>query len=449
MSKKFGSIIVLLCSFIYAALACTTSATKPDDSASGGQGGSEGGKGAGAGALASGGSGGGVDAGSGGTGGLAVNGGDGGKEMGSGGSSGGTAGSLVINELAPAATVEFGLDARPSNTTCKDPGKPTGLQNDPFPKLLSATGCFLPTDPKKPAAGLIPYGVASPLWSDNAEKQRYMALPEGKKIKLTANGDFDLPIGTVLLKTFALDTTMLETRFLIRHSDGQWGTYTYVWNEAGTDATLLGEGSDSRILGDADWIFPSRMNCLTCHTEPVGRSIGPETRQLNSVFEYGPNKRANQMKTLDHIGVFETSPGDVSKLAALPTPKYAKGATLEMRARSYLHANCSHCHQPGGTKDAMGVDQVPIDFRFDTPFAKMGICNVPPSKNNYGYPNVMILSPGPQDLGQFGELSKSMISIRMHSKTDGVRMPQLGTKVPDKLGTEIVDEWIKSIVACP
>lgn len=97
----------------------------------------------------------------------------------------------------------------------------------------------------------------------------------------------------------------------------------------------------------------------------------------------------------------------------------------------------------------MGVDQVPIDFRFDTPFAKMGICNVPPSKNNYGYPNVMILSPGPQDLGQFGELSKSMISIRMHSKTDGVRMPQLGTKVPDKLGAEIVDEWIESIVACP
>lgn len=127
MSKKFGSITILLCSFIYAALACTTSATKPDDSASGGQGGGEGGKGAAAGALASGGSGGGVDAGSGGTGGLGGNGGDGGKAMGGGGSSGGTAGGLVINELAPAATVEFGLDARPSNTTCKDPGKPTGL----------------------------------------------------------------------------------------------------------------------------------------------------------------------------------------------------------------------------------------------------------------------------------------------------------------------------------
>ncbi|MDX2023489.1 MAG: hypothetical protein SF187_24850 [Deltaproteobacteria bacterium] len=430
MFRKF-----LRCSLFYGCVSVVTacSSSGGSDDAQGGNGGGEAGQGG--------------EPAAGGKGGDPASGGSGGKNQ---GGSGGASGGGMAGSAPLPANADFGLDTRPANTTCKDPGRPTGAANDPFPKKLSATGCFDATDPRKPAPGLIPYGVASPLWSDNAEKHRWMALPEGKKVRFTTNGDFDFPNGTVLLKSFALDGVMLETRFLIRHSDGMWGAYTYKWDDAGKDAELLGEGSDSRFLGDNEWTFPSRTNCATCHTEAAGRSLGPDTLQFNGLFDYPMGKRANQLKTLDHIGVFETAPGDLAKLPALPTPVYTVGATLEQRARSYLHANCSHCHQPGGTIDPRtNMDAVSLDFRYDTPFKMMGICNVVPSKNDYGYQNIKLLTPGDSTVGQFGELTHSMISVRMHSKVSNVRMPQIGTAVPDPLGTQLIDEWIQSIKACP
>jgi hypothetical protein len=169
-----------------------------------------------------------------------------------------------------------------------------------------------------------------------------MALPEGKTIRLTAAGGFDFPNGTVLLKSFALGEMMLETRFLIRHGDGNWGAYTYKWDDAGQDADLVGDGSDSRFLGDNEWTFPSRANCATCHTAAAGHSLGPNARQFNSLFDYPSGKRANQLETLQHIGLFEAPLGQLTKLPALPTPESSVGATLEQRARSYLHVNCSN-----------------------------------------------------------------------------------------------------------
>ena len=433
MPKKLGRTLSRLWLCLCLTAACTTSPGQTDDDVNGGQGGNLGGH---------------SDA-------AAYTGGQGGSgasgsagEAGSGGTTGGATGSPAGGKggvaglgAEPPGNAAFGLRVRPVNTTCKDPGRPTGKPGDPFPAQLSATGCFDAADPKKAAAGLIPYGVASALWSDKADKQRWMALPEGKKIAFMANGDFDFPLGTVLLKAFSLNGTMLETRFLIRHSDGQWGMYTYVWDEAGKDAKLLGEGSDSRFLGESEWVFPSRANCVTCHTEAAGRSLGPSTRQFNSLFDYPLGKRANQLSTLEHIGIFATPPGDIVTLPKLPPPQYDVGSSLEQRARSYLHANCSHCHQPGGTKDVSELDLVNLDLRYDTPLKMTNICNVPPSKNNYGITDVKLLTPQDTML--------SMISVRMHSKVTNVRMPQIGTGVVDPLGTQIVDDWIKSLKTCP
>lgn len=430
MPMKLGRAFCRLCLSSCLVVACTTSPGQSDDDVNGGQGGNMGGQ-SGAGANI------------GGQGGAGASGSAG--ESGGGGAAGGAAGAPAGGKAGlgaePPGNAMFGLQTRPVNTTCKDPGRPTGKPGDPFPAKLSATGCFDAADPKKPGVGLIPYGVASALWSDNADKQRWMALPEGKKIAFMANGDFDFPTGTVLLKAFALDGVMLETRFLIKHSDGQWGMYTYVWDDAGKDAKLLGEGSDSRFFGETEWVFPSRANCLTCHTEAAGRTLGPDTRQFNSLFDYPSGKRANQLSTLEHIGLFATPPGNIVTLPKLPPPQYDVGASTEQRARSYLHANCSHCHQPGGTRDVSGMDLVNLDLRFDTPLKMMNICNVVPSKNNYGIADVKILTPQDPLL--------SMISVRMHSKVTNVRMPQIGTGVVDPLGTQVVDDWIKSVKTCP
>lgn len=89
-----------------------------------------------------------------------------------------------------------------------------------FPTLLSQTGCVDPVDPQAPAAGTIPYRVNSPLWSDGAEKKRWIGLPEDTQMVVQNNGNFEFPVGTVLVESFAFDDAPVETRLLIRHSDG-------------------------------------------------------------------------------------------------------------------------------------------------------------------------------------------------------------------------------------
>src|SRR5450432_1378272 len=110
---------------------------------------------------------------------------------------------------------------------------------DPFPQLLSATGCVEPTDATKPAAGLVPYEVISPLWSDGADKSRFLAIPDGSEVKIEDDGDWDFPAGSVLMKTFSVGGRKVETRLLMRHADGAWAGYSYEWNDGETDATLL------------------------------------------------------------------------------------------------------------------------------------------------------------------------------------------------------------------
>ena len=206
-----------------------------------------------------------------------------------------------------------------------------------------------PDDPKKPAAGVIPYGVNAPLWSDGADKERFLALPDGKTITVAdTDGDFDFPNGTVLMKTFTVGGKRIETRLFMRHDDGGWAGYTYEWIDDGSDAVLLPAGK-TKTVGTQTWTFPSRSDCVSCHTEAAGRSLGLELGQLNGDFVYPSHEPiANQLKTLDHIGMFDEPLGKpVDQLLAYPDP-YGTTAPLEARARAYLHSNCSNCHRPKG-----------------------------------------------------------------------------------------------------
>jgi uncharacterized repeat protein (TIGR03806 family) len=301
-----------------------------------------------------------------------------------------------------------------------------------FPDKLSKTGCFDAKDPTKPAAGVIPFGVQSALWSDGAEKERFLALPDGKTIHVNADNDFELPISTVLIKTFMLGGKRVETRLLVRHADGEWGGYSYEWDDAQTDATLL-PANKTKVVGNDTWYFPSRAECFQCHTTPAGRSLGLEIAQQNGDFVYtSTNRLSNQLKTFDHIGLFDASVGDVASLPAMPTP--TKDGDLEPRARAYLHSNCSHCHRPdGGGRGAM-------DFRFSRSFAETKSCNADPQAENLGVANAKIITPG--------QPTKSILSLRVHA-VDAKRMPPLGVAVGDAAGLSLLDQWISSLTSCP
>jgi hypothetical protein len=172
---------------------------------------------------------------------------------------------------------------------------------------------------------------------------------------------------------------------------------------------------------------------MQCHTQAAGFSLGLETGQLNRDFAYASGRTANQLVTLAHLGLFTDAPsGAPSALTRYPTPPSSE--PLEARARAYLHANCSNCHRPGGT------GRGPADFRFSTPLAQVGVCNVAPQQGSAGLTDARLLAPGSPE--------RSVLSARLHA-LDAWRMPPLASRVVDAEGTELVDAWIRSLTACP
>jgi uncharacterized repeat protein (TIGR03806 family) len=310
-------------------------------------------------------------------------------------------------------------------------GAPTGSSS--FPERLSLTGCVRQDNVKEPAEGLVPYGINAQLWSDGAEKQRFLALPDGAAITVGADGDFDLPIGSVLVKTFSVGQKRVETRLLVRHDDGGWAGYTYEWLDDETDAILL-PSSKTKPVGAQTWYFPSRADCVRCHTEAAGRTLGLEIGQLNGDLVYeSTNRVANQLKTLEHIGMFSTSLGKPpSELALIPDP--FGSASLESRARGYLHANCSHCHRPGGGGRSN------MDVRFTTALAQASACNAAPEAGDLGIAGAKLIVPGSP--------ATSLVSVRAHALGSN-RMPPLASSVVDQAGVGVLDDWIRALAGCP
>ncbi len=314
---------------------------------------------------------------------------------------------------------------------------PASEDNDflnPLPATLSETGCFAQSQPPEVIPRIIPYDINSPLWSDNAEKRRWMSLPRFSRITLDDDGDFQFPIGTVLIKEFAYDDVPFETRLFIRHNDGLWAGYSYEWRDDGTDADLLVESKTKTVGPDIEWTFPSRDQCLECHTAGAGFSLGPEVAQLNRLgWTDRLSQPYHQLRVMDRIRLFkEKLETEVTDLPTLTAVDQA-GKAVATRARSYLHANCSGCHRPGGTTP------VNIDFRFQTPVGEMNLCNIEPSAGALGLSNPYLIDPGNPD--------NSIVPLRM-SHTDEHRMPPLGTTLVHQQALQVINEWISDPSVC-
>ena len=183
-----------------------------------------------------------------------------------------------------------------------------------FPRKLSESGLFDSVKDHTVKPGVIPYSVNAELWSDGAHKERFLALPAGEKITPTRTRGWNFPDGTVLVKSFALELTegyapsrkWIETRFLTRQA-GEWYGYSYAWNEAGTDATLVdarGMDRDFAIflppigaLPNArkqTWHYPSRAECMVCHSRAANYVLGPSELQMNKDHTYPNGRTDNQ-----------------------------------------------------------------------------------------------------------------------------------------------------------
>ncbi len=297
------------------------------------------------------------------------------------------------------------------------------------PANLLDTGCFASLDPLVPAEGVIGYSIAHPFWSDGAEKMRFLSLPQDTRFNVDADGDWELPKGGVLIKHFKVKGENLETRFILRYSNGVYGAYTYEWTSASQAVLVQAKGKDITIDGDLPRHFPSRNECGQCHTPRAGYSLGPETRQLNITHSYPQTGRdGNQVQTLHALGMLA---GNVTYPTPLPAPTETTGS-LESRALAYLHANCAACHR------GLGGGRSIWDARISTPFKDKDLCNIAPITRVTDFEDEHYVTPGNHQ--------KSSIWWRIGHRGQG-QMPPLGSTVVDQVGADLIAAWIDSLDA--
>src|SRR4051812_6813468 len=82
------------------------------------------------------------------------------------------------------------------------------------PILLSQTGLYADIGSELVADGVLPFAPAFPLWSDGADKRRYVFLPPGQVIDSSRMDSWGFPEGTKLWKELTRDGVRIETRLL-------------------------------------------------------------------------------------------------------------------------------------------------------------------------------------------------------------------------------------------
>ncbi len=320
-----------------------------------------------------------------------------------------------------------------------------------YPKQLSEFGLFAgPLGDLQPADGVIEYQLNTPLFTDYAEKQRLIRLPEGTAAGYTADGPLDFPVGTVIAKTFyypadladaAGDRRIVETRILEHREDG-WVGIPYLWNDEQTDAALAltgGEVAVAWVHTDGEprenvHLVPNFNDCKRCHATPTMQPLGPKARNLNrDVAAGGPSGRlVNQLVAWSTNGVLAGMPEHAAVPRLADWDDSASG-TVEERARAYLDVNCAHCHSEQGPARNSGLH---LDVATADPY-RLGVFKTPVAAGRgtggrlYG-----IVPSKPQE---------SILHYRVETTKAGEMMPEFGRSLVHVEGLALITEWIEGI----
>lgn len=322
------------------------------------------------------------------------------------------------------------------------------LTSVPYPKLSDYKFFEGEIKDQIPALNVIPYEPASSLFTDYASKKRFIWMPTGVKASYVAdNKIMDFPVGTVLIKTFYYTTIqpgnktqIIETRLMIRKED-KWHFYEYLWNDEQTEANLV-TGDDflsggtktitfTKPSGEVittDYRIPSDSECFACHKiNEIGTPIGVKPQNLNHNHQYGTTSK-NILAKLVQQGYLDSYPSNiVSTVDYHDTTK-----SLDLRLRSYIDANCSHCHQ-----DQARCYYRPIRFSFSQTNidSNVGICLL--ADEPISGTLTKVVSPGNYD--------KSIMHFRLSSNDESERMPLLGRTIVHDEGVALLEQWISSL----
>lgn len=297
-----------------------------------------------------------------------------------------------------------------------------------------------------PAEGVIPYQLNTPLFSDYAEKTRFIKLPQGAAVPYNANGVLQFPVGTVLIKTFYFPQTdkgkrLMETRLLIHEARG-WKALEYIWNDEQTDAVLevAGDRKPMTITNPAgreiafDYIMPNLNQCKGCHnTNDVMQPIGPSARQLNGDLPYASGTE-NQLLHWSRLGILKGLP-PINEVPATPVWNDPATGSLNDRARAWLDINCAHCHKQDGPARTSAL-LLSYDEKDST---RLGFYKTPVAAGRGSGGLQYNIVPGHPE--------KSILVYRMASTDPGVMMPELSRKLVHAEGLELIKAWIRQMPA--
>jgi hypothetical protein len=310
----------------------------------------------------------------------------------------------------------------------------------PLPQRLADTGLYARrSGTEEIAAGVLPFSPQYPLWSDGAEKRRWIRLPPGTRIDARAPDRWVFPVGTRLWKEFSLGRR-LETRMLERTRDG-WRFATYVWNEDGTDAVLAppeGLRAGVPVPGGGRWVIPGTADCRACHEGQPNPVLGFTALQLSSDRDPGaPHARAAHAEVhLEDLLARGLLRGLPPSLAATP-PRIGSGSADERAALGYLHANCGICHNRQGPLAGIGLDLL------------QSLSEGPASveRTRASALAVRALRPvgGAEVRLDPGKPEHSVLFRRMGARDPLDQMPPLGTEKPDREALALVERWIHSL----
>jgi len=300
-----------------------------------------------------------------------------------------------------------------------------------------------------PNGKVLPYELATPLFSDYTYKARFIHIPDGINASYVPNEIFDFPIGTIIIKNFyypynfnniAEGRQLLETRLLVHDYDG-WQPYSYLWNDEQTEATFTLVGKQV----NASWVhydgsnrsnlyeIPNKNKCKNCHNiNDALEPIGPKVENLNFNYTYadGVMNQLDKWREMGWLGDDTPSSGDLPAFAHWDD---ASTGTLDERARAYLDVNCGHCHRPEGEANNSGL----FLYHQETDSTKFGICKPPVGTGQgSGTFNYAIVP---------GEPETSIMTYRMNSVELDVAMPEVSRSLIHEEGVTLIKDWIASL----
>lgn len=303
----------------------------------------------------------------------------------------------------------------------------------------------------RPADALVPYDLATPLFTDYALKYRMVYVPQGQKATISPDGVLEFPVGSMLVKTFAIardlrqpegERRIYETRLLIHRAEG-WDVLPYIWNEQQTDATYAPIGATVAVEWThydgtprhTDYGIPNRNQCKECHGYTAAGTrrkvlipVGPKVKHLNKTYSYDSGS-ANQLEHWQELGILAGVTDTTAMPALADFANYA--LPLTDRVRAYLDANCAHCHNPEGAAAASGLL---LAAEISDPLA-LGICKVP--IRSIGDNSEFDIKPGEPDAS--GLINRITVTAGPDI------MPRLGRTVVHAEAVEALRTWIATM----